>query len=73
MKNSNLFLKNKVHTNFAGRKSLNLISKKFEKIYLDIQNDIEDTSKTLNILSGKFNFNFKLKNLKKFKKFKKLP
>ena len=72
MKNSNLFLKNKVQANFTGRKSLHLISKKFEKIYLEIQNDIEDTSKTLNVLSGKFNFNFKIKNLKKFKKFKKI-
>ena len=72
MKNSNLFLKNKIRTNFVSRKSLNLISKKFEKIYLETQNDIEDASKTLNVLSGKFNFNFKIKNLKKFKKFKKI-
>ena len=72
MKNSNLFLKNKIRTNFVSRKSLNLISKKFEKIYLETLNDIEDASKTLNVLSGKFNFNFKIKNLKKFKKFKKI-
>ena len=72
MKNSNLFLKNKIHTKFISRKSLNSIYKKFEKIYLETKNDIEDTNKTLNVLSSNFNFNFKIKNLKKFKKFKKI-
>ena len=72
MKNSNLFLKNKIHTKFISRKSLNSINKKFEKIYLETKNDIEDTNKTLNVLSSNFNFNFKIKNLKKFKKFKKI-
>ena len=72
MKNSNLFLKNKIHTNFASRKSLNSVSKKFEKIYLETENDIKDTNKTLNVLSSKFKFNFKVKNLKKFKKYKKI-
>jgi len=72
VKNSNLFLKNKIHTKFISRKSLNSIYKKFEKIYLETKNDIEDTNKTLNVLSSNFNFNFKIKNLKKFKKFKKI-
>ena len=72
MKNSNLFLKNKIHTKFVSRKSLHSIYKKFEKIYLETKNDIEDTDKTLNVLSSNFNFNFKIKNLKKFKKFKKI-
>ena len=72
MKNSNLFLKNKIHTKFVSRKSLHSIYKKFEKIYLETKNDIEDTNKTLNVLSSNFNFNFKIKNLKKFKKFKKI-
>jgi len=72
VKNSNLFLKNKIHTKFVSRKSLHSIYKKFEKIYLETKNDIEDTDKTLNVLSSNFNFNFKIKNLKKFKKFKKI-
>ena len=72
MKNSNLFLKNKIQTKFVSRKSLHSIYKKFEKIYLETKKDIEDTNKTLNVLSSNFNFNFKIKNLKKFKKFKKI-
>ena len=60
MKNSNLFLKNKIHTKFISRKSLNSINKKFEKIYLETKIDIEDTNKTLNVLSSNFNFNFKV-------------
>jgi len=72
VKNSNLFLKNKIQTKFVSRKSLHSIYKKFEKIYLETKKDIEDTNKTLNVLSSNFNFNFKIKNLKKFKKFKKI-
>ena len=40
------------------------------KSFLEINNDIKNQKKTLNILSNKFNFNFKIKNLKQFEKYK---
>ncbi|MDC1158193.1 glucose-6-phosphate isomerase [Pelagibacteraceae bacterium] len=46
------------------------ISHKFDKIISEINNDIEAPNNTLNILSDKFKFNFKIEDLKKFKKFK---
>ena len=64
-----------INTNFLSinsitkRESKNF-SKKFEKIILDINKDIKDNKKTLNILNKNFKFNFKIGDLKKYKKFK---
>ena len=46
------------------------MSKKFEKIFLEISNDVKTKKKTLNILDKKFKLNFKIKDLKKFKNYK---
>ena len=46
------------------------LSKKFNKIFLDINSDIKNKNKTLNVLDKKFQFNFKIKDLNRFKKFK---
>ena len=62
---SNILLKN-----FKKNRSINQLSKKFEKIFLDIKKEINQDNKTLNILNSKFKFNFKIKDLNKFKKFK---
>mgnify|MGYP001352000295 CR=1 FL=1 len=62
---SNILLKN-----FKKNRSINQLSKKFEKIFLDIKKEINQDNKTLNILNSKFKFNFKTKDLNKFKKFK---
>ena len=45
-------------------------SKKFDKIFLEIKKDLQNTHKTLNVLDKNYNFNFNIKDLKKFKKFK---
>ena len=45
-------------------------SKKFDKIFLEIKKDVQNTHKTLNVLDKNYNFNFNIKDLKKFKKFK---
>ena len=45
------------------------LSKKFDKIFLEIESDIKNTKKTLNVLDKNFNFNFNTKDLNKFKKF----
>lgn len=70
MSNTNLFLKNNIQVKNLKKDSSKLLSKKFEKIFLDIQKDIKSKKKTLNVLSPKFKFNFKFENLRKFKKFK---
>ena len=52
--------------------SLKKLSKEFNKIYFNIKNEINEKNTTLSVLSKKFKFNFKIKDLKKFKKFKTL-
>ena len=46
------------------------LQKNFKKIFLKTKEDVKDLNKTLNILDKNFKFNFKKKDLKKFKKFK---
>ena len=52
--------------------SLKKLSKEFNKIYFNVKNEINEKNTTLSVLSKKFKFNFKIKDLKKFKKFKTL-
>ena len=46
------------------------LSKKFDKIYLDLKSEIKRTNKTLNVLSKNFRFSFKIADLQKYKKYK---
>ena len=48
------------------------LSKKFKKILSIIKKDIKDKNNTLNVLDNKFKFNYKTRDLKKFKKFKEI-
>jgi len=67
----NPYLKSNIRLkNFKKNRSINQLSKKFEKIFLDLKKEINQDNKTLNILDNKFKFNFKIKDLNKFKKFK---
>ena len=66
----NLFFKNNIQKKKLDSKKLKNFSKKFDKIFLGIKQDIKDTNKVLNVLDDKYSFNFKIKDLKKFKKFK---
>ena len=70
MNNKNLFLKNNIQSENLKSSSIRYLSKKFEKIFLEIKHDIKDVKKTLHILDNKLKFNFKTRNLKKFKNFK---
>ena len=60
------------HKNFLIRNySKNSSNKKaFDKIFNEISEKCDDTKNTYHVLSNKFNFDFKINNLKKFKKFK---
>ena len=70
MNNKNLFLKNNIQSENLKYSSIRYLSKKFEKIILEIKRDIKDVKKTIHILDDKLKFNFKTRNLKKFKNFK---
>ena len=72
MKNNTLIVNNNIQTKHSERIFSTQLSKKFEKIYLNIKEEIKNPKKTLNVLNKDFRFNFKLKELKKFKKFKTL-
>ena len=48
------------------------ISKKFNQIFSELKNELNNKKKTINILDKKFSLNLKIKELKKFKKFKKI-
>ena len=69
MNNHNSYLSTKIRFK---KKSLKKLVKKFNQIYLDINNEINKKNTTLSVLSKKFKFNFKIKDLKKFKKFETL-
>ena len=70
MKKNNLITKNYIKDNYINKKKIIKLSKNFTKIIEKVKNDIQDQEKTLNVLSKNYNFNFKIKDLQKFKKFK---
>ena len=70
MNKKSILLKNNINIqNLKGGKIKDL-SKNFNRIFLEVKNEIKNTNKTLNVLDRNFKFNFKFKNLKRFKKFK---
>jgi glucose-6-phosphate isomerase len=66
----NLALINKDQNPDYKKSLIKSLSKKFEKVFTEIKNEIANENKTLNVLNKKFNFNFKTKDLQKFKNFK---
>lgn len=70
MKINNLSFKNKFNNNVFKKGIKDSLLKKFDKIILDINKEIKNPNKTLNILDKNFRFNFKEKDLQKFKKYK---
>ena len=70
MKQNNLFLKNNIQKNYLKASYQKKLNKEFNKTLIKLEKDTEDTKKTVNVLSNNFKFNFKIKDLKKFKKYK---
>jgi len=66
----NFFLEDNIKKKHFKSSVSKQLSKKFNKIFLDINSNIKNKNKTLNVLDKKFQFNFKIKDLNKFKKFK---
>jgi glucose-6-phosphate isomerase len=70
VKKNNLFLKNNIQKKYLKNNSLIKLSKEYKNLFLDINNDIKNSKKTLNVLDNNLKYNFKIKDLKKFRKFK---
>ena len=69
MTKKNLLIKNTIQKEFLNKNLENKLSKDFKKITEEINTNIENVKNIYNILSNNFIFNFKIKDLKKFKKF----
>ena len=67
MNKKNLYLKSRIKLKKFKDKSLKDLSKKFDRIFLEIKHDIKKNKKTLNVLDNDFKFNFKIKDLHRFK------
>ena len=67
---NNLFIKNNIQQKYLNNNSLKKLSKEFKKVIYDVNQDIGNTKRTLNVLNNNFKFSFNIKDLKKFKKFK---
>ena len=65
-----LFLKNNIQKKYLDKNSLKKLSKEYKKIISEVSSEINNTTKTLSVLSDKFKFNFNIKDLSKFKKYK---
>jgi len=67
---NNLFTRNNIQKKYLNQNSIKKLTKEFNKIFDKTQKDINSPKKTLNVLNKKFTFNFKTKDLQKFKEFK---
>lgn len=67
-----LILKNNFQDIKSKKYSTAKLTKSFENIFYEIKKDVLNETKTLNVLSKKFKFNFNLTKLNRFKKFKTL-
>ena len=70
MKKKLLLTKNFIPKKFLDKILIKKLSEKFQKIIINIFNEVIEEKKVLNILNDQFKFNFKTEDLKKFKKFK---
>ena len=65
-----LYLKNYLSTEKIKQKNKKSFSKTFEKLIKEINQDLDRSDNTLNVISKKFKFNLDFQELKKFKKYK---
>lgn len=70
MINKNFLLKDNIKLKHLKNGLTNRFSKKFHKIFIDINKDIKNNKQTLNVLDNKFQLSFKIRDLNRFKKFR---
>ena len=69
IKKNNLFTKNNIQKKYLDKNFVKKLSKNIKKIFSEVIDETNNPKKTLNVLSNEFKFNFKVKDLQKFKKF----
>ena len=67
---NNLFTKNNIQNQYLNKKIIKKLSKNFFKILGEVTEEINQDRTTLGVLNNKFEFNFNIKDLNKFKKYK---
>ena len=72
MKNTNIETSNHIQSIFLKENLKIKLSKNFEKMFNKILENINKPGDVLNIFSKDFKFNFKLRDLKRFKAFKQI-
>ena len=72
MKKNKLYLKNYISKSNLGQINLKKQNRKFSDIISELNQDLNNSKKTINVLSKNFKFNFQVKDLSRFKKFKKI-
>ena len=65
-------MKNYISKNNFGQINLNKQNRKISNIISGLNKDLNNSRKTINVLSKNFKFNFQVKDLSRFKKFKKI-
>ena len=70
MINTNSFLRNNIQKKNLDTRLSKKLENKFDKVLLEIKEDLKKSDRTINVLDNKFIFNFKIRDLKKFKTFK---
>lgn len=64
-----MITKNYISQNTNKKKSSYRLKKDFEKIFIQVLEDVSNPTKTLNVLNKSFDFNLNFRDLKKFRKF----
>ncbi len=72
MKTKNIIYKNVIQKKYLNSKNQNIFQKKYLKILRDIKNNLDILENNFHQFSKNFKFNFKIRDLKKFKKFQKV-
>ena len=67
-----IYQKNYIKLDYLQNKKFKNSNSKFQKIFSSINDEIDNSYKTLNVLSKDYEFSFKASQLKKFKKYNKI-
>ena len=70
MKKKNLLTKNNIQKKYLNNIFLKKYNDEYKKIISEINLEINDPKKTLNVLDNNYKFNFKIKDIQRFKSFK---
>ena len=70
MSSSKITIKNYIHKKYINKKENKKIIKNYTKIFNEVNFEIKNPKKNLNVLNKNFKFNFKSSDLKRFKNYK---